>query len=252
MTEKFVNVPTKDGLMKTYIVHPDAAGPYPAVVLFMDIWGVREELQSIARRIAAKGYYAVLPNLYYRQGDIVNVFRNDEGKMISLHKLNKKLETIVHEQRRNLSNSMIISDIVDLIPFIETQSAAKDGPMGSIGWCMGGWIALKAAVEFPENFQATATLHATKPISDQKDSPHLQLNKIHGGLYSGWAEGDHLSPPSMVLELEALLASSPVDYLGKMHMGTEHGYALPDRDIYAEKAAEQDWSSIFDLYQRYL
>jgi len=252
MTEKLEHVPTKDGLMKTFIVHPDTVGPYPAVVLFMDIWGVREELRCIARRIAAKGYYAVLPNLYYRQGDIANVFWNNDGKMISLHKLDKKLETIVHDQRKNLSNNMVISDIADLIPFIESQHAAKFGPIGSIGWCMGGWIGFKTAVEFPDKFQATATLHATKPLSDQPGSPHQQLDQMRGGLYCGWAEHDHLSPPSMVAELETLLASSPVDYTGNMHKGAEHGYALPDRDIYAEQAVEQDWSHIFDLYQRHL
>ena len=55
MNEKYEQVPTKDGLMKTFIAHPDTAGPYPVIVLFMDIWGVREELKSIAQRIAAKG-----------------------------------------------------------------------------------------------------------------------------------------------------------------------------------------------------
>ena len=64
MNEKFEQVPTKDGLMKTFIAYPDTAGPYPVIVIFMDIWGVREELKSIAQRIAATGYYAVLPHLY--------------------------------------------------------------------------------------------------------------------------------------------------------------------------------------------
>ena len=56
----------------------------------------------------------------------------------------------------------------------------------------------------------------------------------------------------MVAELEPLLAASPVDYTGSMHLGVEHGYALPDRDIYAEDAAEQDWVKIFKMYKRYL
>lgn len=36
MIEKFLPVPTKDGEMKTFIVHPDNDGPHPAVILFMD------------------------------------------------------------------------------------------------------------------------------------------------------------------------------------------------------------------------
>ena len=120
MIEKFLPVPTKDGEMKTFIVHPDNDGPHPAVILFMDIWGVREELCGVARRIAAEGYYAVLPNLYYRQGDIANVFWNSDGRQISLHKLDEEREKIVHDQRKNLSNDMILSDVTDLIPFIDS------------------------------------------------------------------------------------------------------------------------------------
>ncbi len=252
MKEEYFLVPTKDGSMKTFIVHPDDGQPHPAIVLFMDIWGVREELCGIARKIAAEGYCAVLPNLYYRQGDIANVFWDSDGRQISLHKLDETREKIVHDQRKKLSNDMILSDVADLLPFIRNLDAVKSGAMGSVGWCMGGWIGYKTAVEFPDAFQATATLHATKPLSDRADSPHLQLDKMRGGLYCGWAEHDHLSPPDMVAELEPLLVSSPVDYVGNMHKGVEHGYTLPDRDIYAADNAEQDWKEIFALYRRHL
>ena len=38
----------------------------------MDIWGIREELREIARRIATVGYACLLPDFYYRQGDDVH------------------------------------------------------------------------------------------------------------------------------------------------------------------------------------
>ena len=83
MKEEFIFLKMKDGLMKTFTVFPNDGRKYSPVILFMDIWGVREELWNIARKIASKGYYAILPNLYYRQGDITNFFRNDGGRMIS-------------------------------------------------------------------------------------------------------------------------------------------------------------------------
>ena len=252
MKEEFVFLKMKDGMMKTFIVFPNDRRKYFPVILFMDIWGVREELWNIARKIASKGYYAILPNLYYRQGDITNIFWNDKGQMISLHKLDSKNEKIVHSQRNRLSTTMILSDINDLIGFIDTQDNCKPGPIGSVGWCMGGWIGLKSAAEFPDQFQATATLHATKPISNQPNSPHMFIKNMKGGLYCGWAELDHLSPPSMIQDFEKLLKNQPINYRSNMHRTVEHGYALPDRDIYDQEAAKQDWVEIFDLYEQYL
>ena len=66
MIGKHVDIPTADGTMDGYAAQPDGGGRYALVVLFMDVWGLREELFAIARRVAAHGYYCVLPNLYYR------------------------------------------------------------------------------------------------------------------------------------------------------------------------------------------
>ncbi len=66
MREKNVDIPTRDGQMDTFICHPEDDGPFPAVILYMDAPGIREELRDMARRIGTVGYYVVLPNLYYR------------------------------------------------------------------------------------------------------------------------------------------------------------------------------------------
>ena len=68
MIEHTVEIPTKDGATTTFIVHPDRDGPHPVVLFFMDAPAIREELRDMARRIAAAGYYVMLPNLYYRKG----------------------------------------------------------------------------------------------------------------------------------------------------------------------------------------
>jgi carboxymethylenebutenolidase len=247
MMEKTINI----GSMETFVVDPYAGISNPAVVLFMDIWGVREELRDIARKIAAKGYVALLPNLYHRQGNVSNEFY-DDGRMISLHRLDKPRAKIVNDQRKKLTNEMILSDIESILSYISDEERIRSGPVGAIGWCMGGWIGLKAGIEFPEYFKAIATLHATRPISESADSPHLNLDKLSGGLYCGWAELDHLSPPSMVNDFESLLEGCRVEYTGTMHHDVEHGYSLPDRDIYSQEASEIDWGHIFNLFRDHL
>ena len=67
MLEKEITIKTAEGQMNTFIVHPDEDGPHPVILFLMDAPGKREELHQMARRIAACGYWVMLPNLYYRR-----------------------------------------------------------------------------------------------------------------------------------------------------------------------------------------
>ncbi len=252
MKEFEAEIFTGDGLMPTFVTHPEEGGPFAPIILFMDIWGVREELREIARRIATVGYCCLLPDLYYRQGRISTEFRDDDGRMISLHKLDPERERQVHAPRSKVDNAMLMKDTAALLAHIDGMAATRSGPVGSIGWCMGGWLVVSAAGLFPDRMQAGASLHGTRLISEAPDSPHLRAEKFRGELYCGFGEKDHFSPPELIAEMSALLGSLPVKYSHVVHPGAEHGYALPDRDIYDRHAAARDWERIFPMWRRVL
>ena len=253
MIEQTIEVPTKDGKMNTFVIYPEQGGPFAPVVLFMDIWGIREELREIARRVATVGYACLLPNLYYRQGaDVHTETYRPDGRMISLHRMTEAEERVVQEPRSALTGAMVMDDTAALLDFIDGHDAMRGGPVGSVGWCMGGRMVLSAAGNFPDRFQAGASLHGTMPISDSPDSPHLLVDKFRGELYCGFGELDHLTPPAMAEELGKLLEPCAVNYRSEMHRGIEHGYALPDRDIFDARAAAKDWGWIFAMWQRQL
>ncbi len=63
MREVEIGIQTADGTMDTFICHPEEGGPFPAVIMYMDAPGIREELRDMARRIGTVGYFVVLPNL---------------------------------------------------------------------------------------------------------------------------------------------------------------------------------------------
>ena len=252
MRETVALVPTDDGAMPTFVTHPEEGGPFAPVVLYMDIWGIRDELYEIARRIATVGYCCLLPDLYYRQGRVSTGFRDGDGRMISLHRLDEARAKQVHAPRDKFTGAMAMADTAALLRFVDTLDAARPGPVGSIGWCMGGWLVLMAAGHFPERMQAGASLHGTRLISDAPDSPHLLAKHFRGELYCGFGERDHFSPPELIETLGKLLEPLPVAYSHVVHPGAEHGYALPDRDIYDATAAARDWERIFPMYRRVL
>jgi carboxymethylenebutenolidase len=117
---------------------------------------------------------------------------------------------------------------------------------------MGGRHVLCAAGTYPEHFIASASLHGTSLISERDDSPHRLAEKFRGELYCGFGEHDPYTPPSLVQELEALCKPCPVHYRFMVHAGAEHGYALPERDVYHKPAATRDWERIFAMLQRQL
>ncbi len=252
MKEQLVDVATPDGPMDTFVTHPEVGGPFPVVVIFMDIWGLREELFDIARRVATVGYYCLVPNFFHREGRVRFEFRNDARRMISFDRLDPETCARVEATFHALSNAMAMSDVGALIDFLRSDRAARPGAMGGIGYCMGGRHLLCAAGHFPRSFVASASLHGTALITDREDSPHLLTSRFRGEIYCGFGELDRHTPPELVAQLDKLLRASAAASSHIVHPGADHGYALPDRDVFDKQAHNRDWERIFAMFRRRL
>jgi carboxymethylenebutenolidase len=252
MTGKLVDISTPFGMMDAYAAHPDADRSYPLVIVFMDVWGLREELFAIARRIAAEGYYCLVPNLFYREGKFRFEPRDAEGRMVSFNTLPEEVQQDMRARAERLNRETARADIASMIDFSRAEPVRK-GPAGSIGFCMGGREAFFAAQEFPERFRATASLHGSRLVTGAADSPHRLTEIMRGEVYCGFAEFDRGAPPEVVHRLERSLEENQcLARQTRMHPGVHHGYAFPDRDIYDHAAAEQDWVAIFAMLRRQL
>jgi len=252
MIESMTDIPTSDGTMDAFIVHPEEGGPFPCVFVLMDIWGLREEMFDIARRIAASGYYCVLPNFWYRRGKVRFEYRDDKGKMLSMKDLSTEAQAELHANMKLVTDTMAMADIKSAMTFAE-KGPVKQGPMGSIGYCLGGRLGMQAAFHWPDVFRATVSLHGTHLVNDNPDSPHRFVDKYQGEIYCGFAEHDSLAPPSTIETLAKLMAGrSNVKYSALVHAGAHHGYSLPDRNIFDKAAANRDWERIFPMFRRQL
>ena len=249
--EQTLNIPTAAGQMETFITRPSQNGPFPAVILYMDVWGVREVLFDLARRVATVGYYVIVPDFYYRQGRVRTDYRDEHGKAISINKLDPETLAKVLAPQKALSDRMVIDDTADMLKFLDRQSDVKRGAIGCYGYCMGGRQVLQVAAAYPDRFKATASLHGTTVISDENpDSPHRTVKQLQGEVYCGFPETDQFAPPAMVAEWNALMKASPAKYHVEVHAGALHGYALPDRDVFHKASADRDWELIFAMFHR--
>jgi carboxymethylenebutenolidase len=252
MIEKHVDIPTTDGRMDGFVVHPEQGGPFPAVVVLMDIWGLREELFDVARRVATVGYHVTLPNFWYRRGKVRFEYRDDKGRMRSLLALPKEVQDELHANMAQVTDRMAMADVGAVLTFLGGEPV-RQGPKGTIGYCLGGRLSLAAAAEFPDQFRASASMHGTRMVSDKPDSVHRLVDKMRGEIYCGFAEKDDLAPPATIETMGKLFAGChQVKYRAIVHPGTVHGYALPDRDIFDKPAANRGWENIFGMFKRQL
>jgi len=100
MYEQEVIVTTKYGRCPSFVACPDGPGPFPGVIFYMDAPGIREELRNMTRRIARHGYFAILPDMYYRLGTLrLDIARRDEA-----------MAAVFLGAMRSLTNAMVMDD----------------------------------------------------------------------------------------------------------------------------------------------
>ena len=253
MLERSVDIATADGTMPAFVTCPESGGPFAPVVLFMDIWGFRELLCDIARRIGTVGYAAVVPNFYYRAGGVSFDRRLPDGRTRSLIDLPQADKDEIFAVRRHLTDDMVIADCAALLAFFDADGTIRGGPVGSMGWCMGGRHVIRAAGALAERFRATVSLHPTELVGEDgpgaacRDAP-----RCAGEVYIGYGERDPYTPPRVVETVGAAFAAAPAGFEHIVHAGAQHGYAIPDRDVFDKHAAARDWERAFAIYRRVL
>ena len=253
MIEKHIDIPTADGRMDSFVVHPEEGGPFPAVVMLMDIWGLREELFDIARSVATVGYHVTLPNFWYRRGKVRFEYRDDNGRMRSLLALPKDAQDDLHANMSEVTDRMAMADIGSVLKFLGGEPV-RQGPKGTIGYCLGGRLVACGGSGISRSVPRVR-VHARHAYGKRQAGLAASLRRQHArrNLLRLCREGRSRAARH---HRDAWKSCSPaaisVKYRAIVHPGTVHGYALPDRDIFDKPAANRDWENIFAMFKRQL
>ena len=242
MIERHLDIATADGAMNSFVVHPEEEGPFPVVLFYMDAPGKREELHDMARRIAAVGYFVVLPNLYYRRVREYSLKERTEPAMAEMFALMATLGAGTTE-----------CDTEALLRFADAQAAAEGRSIGAVGYCMSGPIVMWAAAAFPDRLACIASIHGANMATDAPDSPHRMAPKIRCESYFACAETDKWAPPADIDKLAAELREAGTPHRIEWYPGVEHGFVFPYRvGVYDRAAAERHYERLFSLFDRNL
>jgi carboxymethylenebutenolidase len=242
MTMKEVSIPTPDGNARAFTFHPDGAGPWPGVIFFMDAPAIRPALFEMCERLAADGYYVLLPDMFWRAGpyepiNIAEVFGNEEARRERFTKFRSSTDTEKGDR-----------DTAAFLDFLGEQPQVKGAEVGVTGYCMGCGLALRAAGLFPDRVVAAAGFHGGRLATDHPDSAHLLAPKIKARVYIAGAEEDAGFPPEQADRLREALTAAGVDNEVTIYAGARHGYTMADLPVYDREASEQHWTEMLKLF----
>jgi carboxymethylenebutenolidase len=230
ITAGIVSVPAAGGSIPAYRARPAASAAAPVVLVIQEIFGVHEHIRDVCRRLAKLGYYAVAPELYFRQGDATKV---------------AEIQNLVREIVSKVPDEQVMGDLDSTVAFAKSEGALSDR-LAITGFCWGGritWLyaarnpGVKAGVAWYGRLVGdTSAMNPKHPIDlvGELKCPVL-------GLYGGADTGIPVATTEQ-MKKAADAAGKKVEFV--VYPDTPHAFHADYRPSYREAAAKDGWSRL--------
>ncbi|MBN2813232.1 MAG: dienelactone hydrolase family protein [Bacteroidales bacterium] len=222
----FVTYPGKTGEMKAFMAHPAKKKKLPAVIIIHEIWGLNKHIQDVTRRMAAEGFLAIAPDALSAEGGTPE---NDTNKTVAMV--------------RALNMEETTANFVAAVKYLETHPLAN-GKVGCTGFCWGGAMTNRVAVNAPE-LDAAVPYYGSQP--DAAD-----VAKIKAPVLAHYA-GDDERINAGIPAFEEALKKAGLEYQIFMYEGAKHAFnndSNPER--YHEAAAKLAWGRTVAFFREKL
>lgn len=198
-----------------YLATPSGAGLHPGLVVIQEWWGLNDWIKEQARSFAAQGYVALAPDLY-------------RGKVATE-------PSMAHELSRGLPDDRALRDLKASFDYLQSRKDVKKSAIGSVGWCMGGGLSLKLALNQPE-LRACVVNYGALP------SDAATIAKITAPVLGNFGAEDQGIPPAAVNAFEKEMRTQKKWIDVKIYAGAGHAFENPNNTAgYRQEAAKDAW-----------
>lgn len=246
-----LDVPTDDGPADALLAIPDGTGRHPAILLYMDAFGLRPRIAEMAGRFADAGYVVLAPNVFHRSRRSPLV---DPAALADPANREAVFAT-VGPLMAALTPGLALRDAASWLAFLaghERVAGGADGRVGTVGYCMGGRLALRTAAAAPDRVAAVATYHAGGVATDAPDSVHLAFPTIRAQAYLAHADDDGSMDTAQQQRVAEALTAAGVAFTAELYAGAPHGFTMSDTAAYRADAEARHWQTSLDLFARTL
>ena len=214
--------------VSAYLCVPQGKGPFPAIIVVHEWWGLVDWVKENAKKLASQGYVALAIDLY-------------RGRVASDPEL-------AHELMRGLPEDRAARDLVSAAGYLKERADVNPKKIGSIGWCMGGGYSLAAALNIPD--LAGCVICYGRLVTDSSS-----ISKIPCPVLGLFGQEDQGITPASVREFEAHAKQAGKDISATLYPGAGHAFMNPNnknKPGYRPDAAKDAWSKIDAFFKRTL
>jgi carboxymethylenebutenolidase len=218
VTSKVVSYKSGNETVKAILYIPDGKGPFPAVIVIHEWWGLNDWVKEQASKLAGEGYASLAIDLY-------------RGKVASTPEE-------AHEIMRGVPEDRAKRDLDAAFTYLQSRDDVKKNKIGAIGWCMGGGFSLDMALQEP---QLAADVINYGHLAEDPN----ELKKITAPILGLFGAQDRGIPPEDVKKFAEAL-----DKMGKkvditIYPDAGHGFQNPNnKEGYRANDAADAWSKI--------
>ncbi|MGY3485910.1 carboxymethylenebutenolidase [Bradyrhizobium sp. USDA 4011] len=200
-----------------------AGAPKGAIVVIQEIFGVNHHIRSVCDRLAKEGYVAVAPSIFDRiTPNFQSGYSPDE----------------VAEARKFVANPDFAAMLRDSQAAIDAVESV--GPVGIIGFCLGGSIAYAAATKLT-GLSAAIGYYGGAVIRFADDKPTVPTQLHFGEKDAGIPLSDVETIKSKRPEVEVFI-----------YPGAQHGFHCDERASYDKASADIAWPRSMEFFAKYL
>lgn len=236
-----VTVHNGDLQIDAYLAEPAGAGPFPAVVVIQEIFGVNAHIRDVTERFARAGYVAIAPAIYQRLAPGFEVGYTEAEVMLG------------REYKNQTQADELLGDIQGAIAYLQTLPTVKPDAIGCIGFCFGGHVAYLAAT-LPD-IKATAAFYGagiTTWSPGDGEPTVTRTPQINGTIDLFFGMQDASIPPDQVDQIEQTLQQHQIPHRLFRYPDAEHGFFCDRRASYNADAAVDAWQHVLELFERTL
>ncbi len=134
LPDSTVDLPTPNGPMRVHLFIPSGAGKHPALIFFSEIFQVTGPIRRMATALAGNGYVVAVPEVYHEFEPAGTVLAYDQAGSDRGNEL---------KYRKTLES--YDADTEAMVQFLAMHPSST-GKIGSFGVCLGGHLAVRAAL----------------------------------------------------------------------------------------------------------
>lgn len=240
--EESVDIPTPTGPMRTSLFRPAAAGRFPGVVLFSEIFQITAPIRRMAASLAGNGYLVAVPEVYHElePAGMVLAYDTAGADQGNADKITKEVASYDSDARA-------------VLDFLKAHPDCT-GNLGTLGVCLGGHLAFRAAMNPDVSagicFYAT-DIHTRTLGKGKSDNTLDRIGEIKAEMLMAWGRQDpHVPREGRRLIYEAMNDAGTT--LQWHEFNGAHAFLRDEGPRYDPALARLAWTLILDLLNRTL